>query len=81
MTTARLKLDVNLNVRKYKQQTIALKMAARNFVTRCIVLFNGIPIESLRIRNLVHLGKKSSPPSLAQSSIVQCLANFACKMP
>ena len=35
------------------------------------MLFNRIPIESLKIcdSNTMHLGKNSSPPSLAKSSI------------
>ena len=51
---------------------IALKMAARNFLPRCNAFFYRIPIESLKIcnSNEMHLGKNSSPPSLAQSSIL-----------
>ena len=42
------------------QQAITLKMAARNFLPKCILFFNRIPIESLRIcnSNAMHLGKK-----------------------
>ena len=40
--------------------TIALKMAARNFLPRCTAFYDRIPIKSLRIRNsnALHLGKK-----------------------
>ena len=49
----------------------ALKMAAMNFLSRCTAFFNRIATESLKIcnSNAMHLGEKSSPPSLAQSSI------------
>ena len=42
------------------QETIALKMAARNFVLRCTTFFSRIPIESIKIcnSNAMHLGKK-----------------------
>ena len=40
--------------------TITLKMAARNFLPRCIAFYNRIPIDSLTIpnSNAMHLGKK-----------------------
>ena len=49
------------------QNTIALKLAARNFLPRCIALFPRFPIYSLKIpySSTMHHGKSSVPPSLA----------------
>ena len=69
-------------------------MVASFFLPRCTTFFNRIPIESLKTcySNAMHLGKNSSPPSLAQSSIhrkncfiatalLQACLVFICKVP
>ena len=48
-----------------------VKDGGEEFLPKCIVFFNRIPVESLKIHdsNVMHRGKNSSPPFLAQISI------------
>ena len=50
-------------------------MAEKNFLPRCIAFELQIFNDSIgmRVKNAVHLGKSSLPPSLAQSSIISIL--------
>ena len=57
MMESRLRMSVPWECFQY---TITLKMAAKNFLPRCIAFYNRIPIDSLAIpnSNAMHLGKK-----------------------
>ena len=58
----------NILPQKYRTQwTIALKIAMRNFLRRCIGFFHWIPIESVKVLKWkpLHLGKNSSLLSLS----------------